>query len=244
MDNTQMKADMLALFRMMRAELQQLLEGLTPEQKGERSNLHRWSAKDMLVHLAFWGSHFNRQVTCTLADEKPPMTGDYFEILNDGVFIRHIKTTFEQARADEEAVYQETMRLLEAFDADDLCSNEKYAWLEGRSLLDRALGTEAWHVMAHISDFYRFNKQLDQAMRLQEAYTQKLSVFPVWDANAVYNLACFYAQNDMPDKAVENLRIAFKERPTLLTWAEQDTDLDPLREFGGFQSFFSTGGGQ
>jgi len=234
MHNEKMKADMLALFRSMHSELEKLLSNLSETQKNERGSLQQWAIKDMLVHLAFWGSHFKRQVTCTLSGEKPPMAGDYYDLLNDGLFLRNMDTPYAEAFAQEEKAHEECLHLLETLDADDLCSTEKYAWLEGRSLLERALGTEAWHVMAHISDFYLKQGNVDQAVRLQETYAHMLRVFPVWDVNAVYNLACFYAQNGMAEKAIENLQQAFQQRPDLAKWALKDTDLDPLREHSDF----------
>jgi len=63
-----------------------------------------------------------------------------------------------------------------------------------------------------------------------------LSVFPGWEVNAVYNLACFFAQNNEPEKALENLRAAFKQKPDLREWAKQDSDLDSLQEHPEFKS--------
>ena len=65
-----------------------------------------------------------------------------------------------------------------------------------------------------------------------------LSAFPTWKANSIYNLACFYALNGMGKEAIEKLKVAFKERPELLEWSKQDSDMDPLREMPEYQALF------
>ncbi len=240
MEIEKLKSDMLALVGLIRLELEGLLEGLSPDQQAERGSLEQWSAKDMLVHLAFWEGHFNSQLQAGQKGNKVPQVGDYYEIINDGLFIRHVAVPFTEAQENEESLFQESLRLLQAMSADELCNPRRFAWLEGRSLLDRALGTFVWHVLIHISEIYRSCGQQKKALRLQETYTQKLCSFPVWNANAPYNLACFYAQNNYPLKAIRSLDIAFRLRPELMEWARQDADLDPLREMPDFLTLLDT----
>lgn len=234
MDNRELKRGLLALVRQIRVEIEELLGELTPEQREQSSSLEQWSAKDMLVHLVFWGVHFNSQGQAGQAGGKIPQVGDYYDLVNDGLIIRHADTPFQEARDREEETFQQAINLLDNMDADTLCNPRAFAWLEGRSLLDRALGACVWHVLAHISDFYRALGQIEKAVQLQEIYTEKMRAFPVWDANAPYNLACFYAQNHFPEKAVRCLETAFRARPDLKEWARQDTDLDPLRTMPKF----------
>ena len=40
----------------------------------------------------------------------------------------------------------------------------------------------------------------------------------------------------MKEKALENLKIAFKEHPELIEWSAKDSDMDPLREDAEFQT--------
>jgi len=236
MDNEQIKTTMLDLFKLIRKEIDAFVNGLTPEQKAERGSLQKWSAKDILAHLVFWSCHFNRMLEKGLAGETVPIAGDYYDILNDGVWLRHLDQPFDEAHAEEEAAYHKTVQLLESISADDLSDTKKFAFLKGRSLLDRVLGTDGWHVAAHISDYYLKNGQLDKARQLQEFYTEKLRTFPTWKGTAIYNLACFYSLNGMKEKALENLKIAFKEHPELIEWSAKDSDMDPLREDAEFQT--------
>jgi tetratricopeptide (TPR) repeat protein len=235
MENTQIKKEMLDLFRSLRKELAEILDSLNEPQKQECGSLQRWGAKDMLVHLAFWGDHFNRQVEAARAGKPVPDAGDYYEIINDGILLRNKGRTFEEARLEEETVFARSIALLETENPDDLVDTQKYAHMKGRSLLDSALGTECYHVAAHISDYYLKEGFYNKAAWLQEEYTEKLLAFPDWNANAYYNLACFYSLNGKVEKALGNLELAFKVKPDLKEWAKKDPDIDPLRDEPGYQ---------
>jgi len=239
MDNIQIKKNMLDLFSSMHKELKAIVSRLTDEEKNARGSIEQWSVKDILVHLAFWGSHFNRQVEKAIAGQTVPVAGDYYEILNDGILMRNLDKPLEDARREEEAVFNQTIRLLEGMNEDELVDFEKYAFLEKRSLLDRALGTECWHVLSHISDYYVKKGQIEKAEVLQVSYTEKLKSFPTWKANAVYNLACFYSLCGKKEQALRNLKVAFSERPQLMEWSKQDTDIDPLRDDPRYQALLA-----
>jgi len=235
MENARIKKEMLDLFMSLRKDLAEVLESLNEPQKKECGSLQRWGVKDMLTHLVFWGDHFNRQIEAARSGKPVPEAGDYYEIINDGVLLRNKEKTFEEAREEEEKVFAKTLELLESEDPDALVDTEKYAHMKGRSLLDRALGTECYHVAAHISDYYLKQGFYDKAAALQEEYAEKLLAFPGWDANAYYNLACFYSLNGKVEKALGNLEKAFSVKLDLKEWAKKDPDIDPLRQEPDYQ---------
>jgi tetratricopeptide (TPR) repeat protein len=236
MESVQLKTEMLNLFQFFRSEMDAFINSLTPQQKAERGSLQKWSAKDTLAHLVFWGDHFNHQVEKALAGETVPLVGDYYDQVNDGVLYEHLDQPFDEARAQEKAAFVKAMQLLESISADDLNDPKKFAFLDGPSLLERALGAKGWHVAHHISDYYLKSDQMEKAQNLEESLTEKLRAFPTWKGTAEYNLACFYALNGMKEKALGCLKIAFKERPSLIEWSEKDSDMDPLREDAEFKA--------
>jgi hypothetical protein len=238
MEPAQIKNEMLEVMGFAQGELSALIEHLAPEEKSARGSLKKWSAKDMLFHLAFWNNHLNAQIEKGLKGEKVPQPGDYLNQVNDGVLFEHIDQPFEEAQSEVQDAYQKMLDITADLSAGDLSDLQKYKFLEGRSLLDRILGTYGYHVAAHISDHYIQSGKLEKARALQEKLSEKLSAFPTWKANSVYNLACFYALNGMGQEAIEKLKVAFKERPELLEWSKQDSDMDPLREMPEYQALF------
>jgi tetratricopeptide (TPR) repeat protein len=235
MDKNELKNTFFKAIRAAQATLEKMLDGLTNTQKKARGKLDAWSASDILNHIAFYNSHFINQIKAADKGERV-LTADYYLILNDGIFIRNVEKDFEIARKEERESFEKGLAVLEKMDADELVDLEKYDFMNHNSTLDRALGTFGWHVSSHVSDFLIQNGELEKAIALQEALTEEYKRFPTWKGNAVYNLACFYSLQGMKEKALENLKIAFNERPTLIDWSRQDADMDPLRDDPGFQA--------
>jgi len=240
MDNSKLKDALLDFLELIKNEIAAFERGLTEKQKGEKGSLRKWSAKDMLSHLVFWGNHFNSQIEKVKKGEEVPQAGDYLDQVNDGVLIEHMDQPFSEALIEFNRSFQESTAILKSFSADELNDKEKYEYLSSRSLLDSALGTLGWHIAHHISDFYVKNGQIEKAIALQEKYTKMVRYFPTWEANGIYNLACFFALIGEKEKAINNLRTSFITRPDLIELSKKDSDLDTLREDSNFKALFPT----
>ena len=238
MEDNHLKEQLINILNQVIKEIKDFEVGLTPEQMSEKGTLKKWAAKDMITHLVFWGNHFNSRIQNEKSGEKIPLVGDYFHLVNDGVFIRHINQPFVEAMSELKTSFKESIQLLGLHSAEDLNDNKKYNFLDGRTLLDNSLGTLVWHVLHHISDFYLKNGQKNKAIAQQEDTAEKLRAFPSWKANADYNLACFFALGGEKAKAIEPLKTAFAERPDLIEWSKSDSDLDPLREEADFKALY------
>lgn len=239
MDNSELKTRLTDFLGVIEAEMDSFFDGLSDDEKQKRGSLCKWSAKDVLSHLTFWGSHFNRQLVNASKGEPVPVTGDYGDQINDGVLFEHIDQPIEEAWEEYQTSFSESKSLLSDLSAEDLNNGELFEYTNGRTILDRALGTFGWHITYHLSDYFVKEGRQTEAVKLQEGYTEHLKQFPTWEANAIYNLACFYAQNGDPLKAVENLKPAFILRPDLIEWSKKDTDLDPIRGRQDFKTLFT-----
>ena len=192
MDNSQLKDALIDLLNRIETEIIAFDEGLTAKQKNEKGSLRKWSARDTISHLVFWGNHFNSQINRARCREKVPHVGDYINQVNDGVFIEHMDKPFAETLANFNKSFRDSVEILKSFPADEINNKKKYEYLNDRTLLDNALGTLGWHVVHHISDFYYKNGKKEKAISQQEIITMRLNVFPSWKANAIYNLACFF----------------------------------------------------
>lgn len=238
MDANEIKNSVREMIQTTQDDLQELITSLSPEERKAKGTLKLWSAKDVITHLNFWGKHFLRQLEKSAKGEKVPLAGDYLNEVNDGVLYEHMEQPLDEALTEYEEIHQELLNVYDQFSAEDLSDTKKYAWLEGRPMSDRVLGNLVWHPQAHIADFYVKRGQLDKAIAMQEALTEKLKGFPNWGGTAFYNAACFYALNNMPDKAIPCLKTAFAQRPDLMEWSKQDSDLDSLRGSADFQALY------
>jgi hypothetical protein len=97
MDNNQLKDDLMGFLDLIKNEMAVFEKGLTKKQKEKRGSLKKWSAKDILSHLVFWGNHFNSQAIKAKSDEKVPQAGDYYDQVNAGVLIEHMEQPFSEA---------------------------------------------------------------------------------------------------------------------------------------------------
>ena len=238
MDALSEKQNMLDLVQNTYADLMDLVASLSPQEKTAKGSLKLWSAKDMVAHLNFWERHFINQLDKLAKGEKIPMAGDYFDQVNDGVLYEHMDQTLEDALSEYQQIHAELLNKYEKFTAEDLSDPKKFAWLEGCSMSVRILGNSVWHPQSHIANFYVIHGQLEKATQMQESLTEKLKGYPTWEPTAAYNLACFYALNGMKEKAIPNLKEAFKLRPNLIEWSKQDSDLNSLREMPEFKALY------
>jgi len=237
MSSEAQKQKMLALVQQVYDAIVELTDTLSPAEKDEKGSLKLWSAKDTLANLAFWLRHFNTQLEKAAKCEKIP-TIEYFNEVNDGVLLEHMDQPFEEAWQDLKAIQAELMKKYEAFSVEELFDPQKHAWLEGHALADRILGNSVTHLASHLSDYYAKRNQLDKAIKIQEIVTGAIKDFPGQAATATYNLACFYALNGMPDKAIPLIKESFQLRPDLKDWSKQDSDLESLRELPEFKTLF------
>ena len=240
MDNLHIKDSLMAFLDLINTEIASFDKKLIQKEKRLNGSLEKWSAKDMISHLVFWGNHFNSQLSKARSGEKVPLAEDYLDQINDGVFIEHYDQSFSDALKSLEKSFIEAINLLQSFSADELNDKEFFGFLKGRSLIENTLGTFGWHITHHISDFYLKNGLFEKAVQVQENYSLELQKFPSWKANAIYNLACFFAQIDEKEKAIINLKAAFLSKPDLIEWSKEDKGLDGLRDDMDFKALLKT----
>ncbi len=238
MDAISEKQKILELVENTYADLMDLIASLSLQEKTAKGDLKQWSAKDMVTHLNFWERHFINHLNKLAKGEKIPIAGDYLDQVNDGILYEHMDQSLEDALSEYQIIHTELHKIYDAFSAEDLSDPKKFTWLEGRPMSDRILGNSVWHPQSHIADFYIKHGQLDKAVQMQEALTEKLNDFPTWAPTAAYNLACFYALNGMPGKAIPRLKEAFEKRPDLVGWSRQDSDLNSLRELPEYKALY------
>jgi hypothetical protein len=238
MDASSEKNKILELVENTYADLMDLVDTLSPQDKTAKGDLKQWSAKDLVTHLNFWERHFINQLDKQSKGEKIPFAGDYFDQVNDGVLYEHMDQSLEDALSEYQIIHTELHKIYDGFSAEDLSDPKKYAWLEEHPMSDRILGNSVFHPQTHIASFYVDHGKMEKAIQMQETLAEKLNDFPTWAPTAAYNLACFYALNGMQDKAIPRLKVAFEKRPDLLEWAKKDSDLNTLRELPGFKALY------
>ncbi len=99
--------------------------------------------------------------------------------------------------------------------------------------------TGVYHPIHHVADVYLERGDYEVAQAVQERVAEGLAALDksdTWQGTTQYNLACFYALHDKPQRALVLLKTAMKLSPNLLEWSKQDCDLASLRELPEFQA--------
>ena len=184
----------------------------------------RWTAHDVLAHLA----DSNRQMAETLAagrgGEEPPAGRS-----NEEVYHLYKDQPWENIHTE----IREARQLL--FEQVDLLSeaelNARADWLNGRPIWRAIAGTAILHAISHLAQALIERGEPEQAIQLdRRAYeiAERLDDSPDWRGLFPYNTACLYALIGDKPLALQNLESSFKKSPRLVVLSKQDTDLVSL----------------
>jgi len=185
-----------------------------------------WSPKDIQGHLSAWKEiQAERYAAARLGDSVDGPPGD-LDAINAELHASRADWTWDQIAAEAEQV---TARLIAEIETTDL------ATLTGSpQLLGGSMGNGASHSMEHLARLARVTGIGDERVlsfaREIEAII-RASAFPDPDkATFIYNQACYHALAGRLDEARGLLPEAFNLRPDLVEWAQQDSDLEALRD--------------
>ncbi len=220
-----------------RAEEQALWDSLRDEERNAAGEIDRWAPKDHLAHATFWTERLVAQLQAATGGEPPESIEDY-QKTNDEVFEANKNRNWEDILAWAIEVSRQFHTALDAVSEEVLENTTGSAGTGGRPLWQN-VALSMYHPMHHIADIYLERGDFQSAQSLQERVAEGLSALDdsdAWQGTMQYNLACFYALHDKPQRALTLLETAMKLSPNLIEWSKQDGDLDSLRELPEFQA--------
>ena len=193
-----------------------------------------WSAKDHMAHRTFWHQDLILKVTAILQhQEVPPSTQDDDQI-NAIVFEEHKLHPWSALHAESERVYAELITLAEHLSEEDLTDSNRFTSITGGSPLYTAfLGSCYEHDQEHLAQYYSDRNDLPRAIQVREKCANRVlqAEVPEWVKGwFLYNLACFYAQQNQLEQAAARLQEAVAFAPSLKERSQSDPDLVALRD--------------
>ncbi len=227
------KARLVNLLQRAHEEVQTFVAGLSDEDRAAVGTLERWSAKDLVAHLAEWQARSTQSLAAARRGEPPPPYYHDIDQANAEIFARYHGRPWAEvldvlARAQAEAVEH-----VQGMAEDDLLNTTRFPWQQGRALWRLIVGNEYLHPLGHLTQWYVEHGRPEQAARLQETAAQSLaglSDAPDWQGLIRYNLTCFYALSGQKEPAIATLTEALRLNPGLVGWSKQDPDLAAIRE--------------
>jgi DinB superfamily len=242
MENAPVKSRLIEMLRRARADQEALLSSLSAEELGAAGTPERWSAKDLMAHIAFWEERMMQRLAARARGESfSELSDGEVDGVNAGVFEENRGRSWDQVQADAERVFDQLIAMVSQYGEPELTDPAPVGWYRDRSLLASIVGNSFTHPQMHISWFHLQRGDIARAREMQEAMAKAqvdMDGSPDSRALAFYNLACFYALIGEPVRAVQLLRQALPLRADLVEWSRQDPDLASLHDRADYQALY------
>ncbi|GHO50485.1 rhodanese-like domain-containing protein [Ktedonospora formicarum] len=250
MNNTPMKAHILALLHFTRQQELHLIANLSDPERNATGTPNTgitkgmWAAKDFVANMLHWKELQTQKLATVQRGEVPPDWTDMKVVhqINVETFTRYRTSAFQAIEEEAEHVFNAFITQVERMSEEELNDPRYYAWLEGTRLRNEVLNYGFWYPCNQLTicAFQLGKKQL--AFQLQEALVEAVRQSALPDEGvgvAIYNMVCFYATNGKPEKALQHLPEALRLRPTLFEVSKRDSDLESLRTNPTFQAILT-----
>jgi hypothetical protein len=239
-DQTPLHDDLVAMLTATQGAEHDLFAMLQPDMRDLPGQIGEWSAKDVLGHLAAWRSIEARRLASRERAESGTnavsIPGDGDPSDNDPSDDEPIDDTNARLHAERDewsweevaAAADDSIQAL----ADAIRATPVQA-LRSSSRLVAGIGANgANHALGHLADVASMaggDKRFRALGGEIEAILMRGELPDDGAGTLLYNIACHDAMTGRLDDARRRLRDAFRLRPDLAAWAEQDSDVDALR---------------
>ncbi|GHO48004.1 TPR end-of-group domain-containing protein [Ktedonospora formicarum] len=185
--------------------------------------LENWSAKELRAHLASWRRRGVEELQAVRAGEMPPPPRD-MDRSNAETFIASQGRTWQEVWDESEQAFAALVEQVEQL--------PETIFVERKEAIGPIVAYGGKHPYRHLAENFLRRGELKQATRLYEEMIEELQLMPLPPqefGRALYQLACFYAEAELHQKAVEALKHAFRLEPKVAAWLEQDDAPNSLR---------------
>jgi tetratricopeptide (TPR) repeat protein len=240
----EIKNRLVDLLQRAQEEERALVVSLSDSGRSAIGTPERWSAKDVVAHLAEWRARTAANLAAARRGE-PVSSYDDIDAANAETFQRYRDWPWRDVLGKSESSHSQLIERVQGMTEDELADTQFLPWQHGRPLWRVIAGNEYAHPISHLAICYAEHGDADRATLLQETAAQLLAPLddsPGWQGTIRYNLACHYALIGMKEQAIARLTEALRLYPDLAEWARQDTDLASIREEPAFQKLTETGG--
>jgi len=229
-----LKTIILDLLQQSHLDEEACLQELSETERTAIGTPERWSAKDHMAHRTFWHQDLIGKVTAILQHQEVAPSEESDDQINAKVFEEHKLRPWSALHAESERVYAELITLTEQLSEEDLTGSNRFAAITGEHPLYTAfVGSCYEHDQEHLAQYYSDRHDMARAMQIRERCTNRVlqAEVPAWVKGwFLYNLACFYAQQNQLEKAAARLQEALTLAPGLKEQSQSDPDLAALRD--------------
>ena len=231
---TTSKTIVLDLLQQGHQDEETFLQGLTEAERIAIGTPELWSSKDHIVHKTYWRRDFVQKLKAILQHQEIRPNEEDEEQLNSMNFEENRLRPWSEISAESERLYAELLTLTEQLSEEELTTPGHFPWISGdRPLYANFLGNLYEHEQEHLVQYYADRHNLTRAIQIREQCANRIvqADVPEWIKGwFLYNLACFYAQQNQLEKAAANLQVALTLAPELIKKSQNDPDLAVIRD--------------
>jgi tetratricopeptide (TPR) repeat protein len=191
----------------------------------------RWHAKDHLAHVAWWRRRTARTLDAVrTGGELPPPVPDDDGVQNALIYAEVKDLPAADVKDDARVSWAALEQAIEASSEEDLSrphprQPQSKVW----EAVPGAVGHSGVHVWSWLLDVGQEERAMEVA-RWSSGLEAEFFTTPEQLAESRYNLACVYARLGKAEEALPLLRASFEAQPDLRRVAQNDHDLDRIRE--------------
>jgi tetratricopeptide (TPR) repeat protein len=219
------------------------LNTLSEAERSAQGTYENWAPKDLIAHTTYWRRRTIENLAYLARNQQPAEYPEY-EQVNRETFNQYRDKNLPSLIKESGTTLTTLLEVLNRFSEDDLTAPDRFPWRNGQPLLSYILNNGYIHVIAHLAAAYIKLGDRPAAERLQESAVEDVTALdpnPASRGLALYDLACLYAGSQGKEKALSLLAEAFKLRPSLIAWSQQDPDLASLHNDPVFQELIQSG---
>jgi rhodanese-related sulfurtransferase len=248
MSDASLKRTVLDLLRQTREEELALIADLDDAERAATGTPERWSAKDMIAHIATWRQWHAEKLASVVRGETPPTwtDGQVVDRLNAQAHAEQQDCSWPEVQERAEHAYAALVAQVQRLSELELGDPHHFPALNGEALWPETLGNGSWHPYTHLIELARGRGDVQRLARLRDAqiggHEVALALMEQMGApdgsRAVtrYNLACLFTLAGRPSRALDLLAELLPARPDLALHARHDADFDALRADPAFQA--------
>ena len=234
MTATPMKTIILDLLQQGQHDEAAWAQELTETERAAIGTPQLWSARDHVVHRTFGRQNLTQVMTAILQQQAVPPRAKINDEINGEVFAEQRLRPWSEIHAEAERVDADIITLVEHLSEDDLMDTERFtAITRGWPLYAIFLGNCYEHGLEHVVQYYSDRHDLPRAIALREQCASRVLQAQVSESVKsfiLYNLACFYAQQNQLEDAANRLQEAVALAPHLKEQAKSDPELAALHD--------------
>ncbi len=226
------KQKLLELIDWVYQEEEILIDKLTDEERAETGTIKKWSAKDIIAHIAFWKLLRAQSIDDVLKGETLRELGDYNKI-NEEVFKKYSNRSWKDVIDLSNEACNYLKKTADSATEEDLKSKKSFPLLGDKEIWKIIIIYCCLHPMDHFDKYYINRNQTYYAINIWKEAVDLLERLPASSGiigNARYNLSKYYALSGQKFIAVRTLNQAIQLNHNLIKRSTEDPDLSSIKD--------------